>query len=79
MVHTSCDEQVSCKKDNSALRLAWLFYIAAALLCAGYWVWMLFFNDNTVITVRDILYYGTAAIVTSILIFSPLVNLFRQE
>ena len=67
------------KKDKTALHLAWFFYIAAALVCAGYWIWILFFNDNTVITVRDILYFGTAAIVTLILTFSPLINLFRYD
>ena len=71
--------KLPAKKDNSALHVAWFFYIAAALLCAGYWVWMLFFNDNTVITVRDILYFFIAGIVTAILAVSPLVALFRSE
>ena len=71
--------KLPAKKDNTATHLAWFFYIAAALVCAGYWLWMLFFNDNTVITVRDILYFVIAGIVTVILTFSPIVAMFRSE
>ena len=67
------------KKNNSALHMAWFFYIAAALLCIGYWIWLFFFNDNTVITVRDILYFAIAGIVTLLLTFSPLVAMFSRE
>ncbi|MBQ6279365.1 MAG: hypothetical protein IJK68_06555 [Muribaculaceae bacterium] len=67
------------KKNNSALHMAWFFYIAAALLCIGYWIWLFFFNDNTVITVRDILYFTIAGIVTLLLTFSPLVAMFSRE
>lgn len=67
------------KKNNSALHIAWFFYIAAALLCIGYWIWLFFFNDNTVITVRDILYFTIAGIVTLLLTFSPLVAMFSRE
>lgn len=67
------------KKNNSALHIAWFFYIAAALLCIGYWIWLFFFNDNTVITVRDILYFAIAGIVTLLLTFSPLVAMFSRE
>ena len=71
--------KLPAKKDKTALHMAWFFYIAAALICAAYWLWVLCFNDNSVITVRDILYFAVAGIVTLILTFSPLVTLFRQE
>ncbi|MBR5085725.1 MAG: hypothetical protein IKX31_01815 [Muribaculaceae bacterium] len=67
------------KKDNTGLRMAWFFYIAAALICIGYWIWLLFFNDITVITVRDILYFAIAGVVTIALTFSPIVAMFRSE
>ena len=67
------------KKNNIALHFAWFFYIAAALVCVGYWLWLFFFNDNTVITVRDLLYFAIAGIVTVILTFSPIVAMFRRE
>ena len=67
------------KKNNSALHFAWIFYIAATLLCIGYWIWLFFFNDNSVITVRDILYFTIAGIVTMLLTFSPLVAMFSRE
>jgi hypothetical protein len=71
--------KLPAKKDNSALHVAWFFYIIAALLCVGYWVWLFFFNDNSVITVRDILYFAIAGIVTAMLTISPLVTLLRRE
>ena len=67
------------KKDNTGLRMAWFFYIAAALLCIGYWIWLFFFNDITVITVRDVIYFAVAGIVTIALTMSPIVALFRSE
>ncbi len=67
------------KKDTTAQRYAWFFYLAAVLVCVGYWLWMFFFTDTTVITVRDILYFGIATIVTIMLMFSPIVALFRRE
>ena len=67
------------KKNNSALHLAWMCYIAAALVCVGYWVWSLVFNDNTVITVRDIIYFVIAIAVTVMLALSPIVAMFRHE
>ena len=67
------------KKNNSALHMAWFFYIAAALVCIGYWIWLFFFNDTTIITVRDILYFTVAGIVTLLLTFSPLVTMFSRE
>ena len=67
------------KKNNSALHFACFFYITAALVCVGYWLWLFFFNDNTVITVRDILYFVIAGIVTIILTFSPIVAMFQRE
>lgn len=71
--------KLPAKKDNTALHMAWLFYIAAALVCIGYWIWLFFFNDNSVITVRDILYFAIAGIVTMVLTFSPIVTAFRKE
>lgn len=67
------------KKNNSALHMAWFFYLAAVVLCVGFWVWMAYFTDTSVITVRDILYFTVAGIVTAIVAFSPLVALFRHE
>lgn len=71
--------KLPAKKNNSALHVAWFFYLAAALICVGFWVWILFFNDATVITVRDILNVAIAAVVTALLAISPLVALFRHE
>ncbi len=67
------------KKNNSALHAAWFFYIAAALICLGCWVWLLFFNDTSVITVRHIIYFAATGMTTLILLFSSLVALFRNE
>ncbi len=67
------------KKNNAALHAAWFFYIAAMVMCLGCWVWLLYFNDPTVITVRRLLYYCVAAIVTGILVLSPIVVMFRRE
>lgn len=67
------------KENKTAQHFAWFFYLAAALVCVGYWLWLFFFNDNTVITVRDVLYYGIAAIVTAALTFSPIVALYKRE
>ena len=71
--------KLPAKKDKTALHMAWFFYIAAVLVCIGCWLWVLFFNDNTVITVRDILYYATAGIVTLMLTFSPIVAMFKRD
>lgn len=71
--------KLPAKKNNSSLHFAWLCYIVAMLVCAGYWVWTLAFNDHTVITVRDIIYFVVAIIVTIMLTLSPIVALFRRE
>lgn len=67
------------KKNNSALHFGWLCYIVAVLVCVGYWVWTLAFNDPTVITVRDIIYFVVAIFVTILLTMSPIVAMFRRE
>ncbi len=71
--------KLPAKKNNSSLHFAWLCYIVAMLVCAGYWVWTLAFNYHTVITVRDIIYFVVAIIVTIMLTLSPIVALFRRE
>lgn len=71
--------KLPAKKNNSALHFAWICYIAAVLVCAGYWVWALAFNINTVITVRDIIYHVIAIAVTIMLTISPIVAIFRRE
>lgn len=71
--------KLPAKKDNTGLHMAWFFYIAAAIICIAYWIWLLFFNDITVITVRHILYFAVAGIVTIMLTASPLIALFRHE
>lgn len=71
--------KLPAKKNNSSLHFAWICYIVAMLVCAGYWVWTLVFNDHTVITVRDIIYFVVAIIVTIMLTLSPIVALFRRE
>ena len=71
--------KLPAKRNNSALHFAWVCYIAAALVCVGYWVWTLVFNDNTVITVRDIIYFVVAISVTIMLTFSPIVAMFQRE
>lgn len=71
--------KLPAKKNNSALHFAWVCYIAAVLVCIGYWVWTLAFNDTTVITVRDIIYFVVAIAVTIMLTLSPIVAMFRRE
>lgn len=71
--------KLPAKKNNSALHFAWVCYIAAVLVCVGYWVWTLAFNDTTVITVRDIIYFVVAIAVTIMLTLSPIVAMFRRE
>lgn len=71
--------KLPAKPENTAKHLGVFFYIAAALLCAGFWIWLFVNNDPTVITVRDIVYFGLAGLVTLILTFSPIVTIFRNE
>lgn len=71
--------KLPAKKNNSALHFGWMCYIVAALVCVGYWVWTLAFNDNTAITVRDIIYFVIAIAVTIMLTLSPIVAMFRRE
>ena len=71
--------KLPAKKNNSALHFGWMCYIVAALVCVGYWVWTLVFNDTTVITVRDIIYFTIAITVTIMLTLSPIVAMFRRE
>ncbi len=71
--------KLPAKKNNSALHLAWICYIAAVLVCVGFWIWTLVFNDTTVITVRDIIYFVVAIGVTTMLAISPLAALFRRD
>ncbi len=71
--------KLPAKKNNSALHFGWMCYIVAALVCVGYWVWTLAFNDSTVITVRDIIYFAIAITVTIMLTLSPIVAMFRRE
>ena len=70
--------KLPAKQDNSARHIAWGFYVAAVLVCAGVWGWLLIFSDTSVITIRDILYTTIAAIVTLVLIFTPIVAMFRE-
>lgn len=70
--------KLPAKQDNSARHMAWGFYVAAVLVCAGVWTWLLFFSDTSVITIRDLIYTTIAAIVTLILVFTPLVAMFRE-
>ena len=70
--------KLPAKKNNSALHLAWTCYIAAIVVCAAYWLWALVFNDNTVITVRHIIYFVVAIAVTIMLTVSPIVAMFRR-
>ena len=67
------------KKDKTAIHMAWFFYIAAFIVCAAWWAWLLITTNLNVITVRDIIYFATAGVVTLILAFSPLVAMFRHE
>lgn len=71
--------KLPAKKNNSALHAAWFFYAAAVVVCLAFWVWMLWFNDTSVITVRDILYFVIASVVTLVLTMSPIVTLMRNE
>lgn len=71
--------KLPAKKNNSALHFAWVCYIAAVLVCIGYWVWTLAFKNVTVITVRDIIYFIIAIAVTIMLTLSPIVAMFRRE
>ena len=71
--------KLPAKKNNSALHLAWICYIAAVLVCVGFWIWTLVFNDTTVITVRDIIYFFIAIGVTAMLTISPIVAMFRRD
>ena len=67
------------RQNRSALHLAWVFYLVAALVCAGFWLWMVYFSNPTVVTVRDLIYITMAGIVTLVLAFSPIVAMFRRE
>lgn len=71
--------KLPAKGNNSARHMAWVCYIAAIVVCVAWWVWRYTTADPTVITVRDILYLGIAGIVTIMLLFSPLVAMFRRE
>lgn len=71
--------KLPAKKNNSALHFAWFCYLAAVLVCVGYWVWTLAFMDSAVITVRDIIYFVIAIAVTIMLTISPIVAVFRRE
>ena len=66
------------RKDRSALKMAWLCYTVAALVCIGFWLWIYYFNDTSVITVRDLIYLTVAGMVTVALAFSPIAALFRR-
>lgn len=70
--------KLPAKQNNSARHMAWGFYLAAVAVCLGFWAWLLFYSNPTVITVRDIIYTTIAAIVTLILTFTPLVSMFRE-
>lgn len=70
--------KLPAKENNSARHMAWGFYLAAVAVCIGFWAWLLFFGNPTVVTVRDILYTIIAGIVTLILAFTPLVSMFRE-
>ncbi len=71
--------KLPAKKNNSALHFAWTCYIAAVVVCAGFWLWALVFSDTTVITVRDIIYFVIAIAVTIMLALSPIVAMFKRE
>lgn len=70
--------KLPAKQDNTARHVGWAFYAAAVLVCAGFWLWMLMFNDMSVITVRDIIYTLIASILTLVLTFTPLVSMFKD-
>lgn len=71
--------KLPAKPENTAKHFGVFFYVVAALLCAGFWIWLFVNNDPTVITVRDILYFSLAGIVTLMLTLSPIVTLFKNE
>ena len=71
--------KLPAKKNKSALHVAWMCYIAAVMVCVGFWIWALAFNDNTVITVRDIIYFVIAIAVTIMLTISPIVTMFSND
>ena len=66
------------RPDRSALRLGWLFYLAAALICVGFWLWICYSSDLTVVTVRDLIYLTVAGVLTLFLMLSPIVTIFRR-
>ena len=70
--------KLPAKRNKSALHFAWFCYIAAVVVCIGFWVWMLTVNDNSVITVRHIIYFVIALAVTIMLAISPIVAMFRR-
>jgi len=71
--------KLPAKGDNSARHVAWAFYIAAIVVCVGWWTWLLLSSDHTVVTVRDILNVTIASIVTVVLVFVPLVTMLRRS
>lgn len=64
--------------DRSAQRWGWVCYLAAALVCVGFWLWICFSSDLTVVTVRDLIYFTVAGVLTLFLMFSPIVSIFRR-
>ena len=66
------------KPGTTASKVAWAFYAAAAMVCLAFWIWLIFFHDLSVITVRDIIYAATAAAMTLVLTFVPIFNMYRR-